>query len=699
AIAGLLLCVAGIASAVEPCGQVAEIQRERKKEDPDVTEFKIPANLAHACLLSVPFNVNNSLRLLDGLSYFWDSQSTKGWLPNPPKGYDLPPTDLDAGLEKIRQKALSGGYTGEYMFQLDLQTLVTSVHDGHFHMDLDLLTVFSFIRYDVGSLVSLSLRGKDFPRLYVLDDLKKSSKPSAIGNKHAIDPKSAVKTIDGEDSVKWMEEWSLNGGSQDRDALYNQMLAGLPRVPHRRRGGFRYPGSVYPGDKTTLGFYNGTVRDFSNWAFFDVSFTGVKDGETFYDKFCTGRDDESGVNRMGGLDYYFKESDRKTPRLISSPISNPQPPSRLAARELPPYVKPDVNSTDGIVEGYFLKNRFPRTAVLVVKEFIAKGNTTEMDLSYTIAAFLEQCRKMKTKKLIIDVSGNEGGLVFLGYDLFKQLVPNGKILTPSNMRATEQLNAVGTRANELLNKPLDPRAAEAENLRYSGYDLDTYITVDGTKFPSWPDLYGPEILPQDNYTHPTKWDLDNIKMTLATGPFIVSGYGNRTKIPPSPFSMRDMVIVTDGICASTCSIFTDLMRRHGSKFIAVGGRPQHGPMQAVGGVKGANVLTYRYLYYVIWLLYEKLSTVEERALLEKTRVGKMYHIGLYVLGRMATRGKNAAVNFRNAIWNEDKARTPRQFVYEPAECKTFFTPDALYDPLAWWTRLAKSWWGLKEICV
>lgn len=34
AIAGLLLCVAGIASAVEPCGQVAEIQQEHKKEKP-----------------------------------------------------------------------------------------------------------------------------------------------------------------------------------------------------------------------------------------------------------------------------------------------------------------------------------------------------------------------------------------------------------------------------------------------------------------------------------------------------------------------------------------------------------------------------------------------------------------------------------------------------------------------------------------
>lgn len=218
-----------------------------------------------------------------------------------------------------------------------------------------------------------------------------------------------------------MEEMSLTGLGQDRDTLYNQMLYGLPRIPRRRRGGFRQRGGIYPGDKTTLGFYNGTVREFTNSAFFDDSFVGVKDGETFYETFCTGRDNESGKERIGGLDYYFKPGDKKVPRVIGSPVSIPQPPSRLAARELPPYVKPDVNSTDGIVEGYFLKGWFHHTAVLVVKEFIAKGNTTEMDLSYTIANFLALCRKNRTKKLIIDVSGNGGGLVFLGFDLFKQV--------------------------------------------------------------------------------------------------------------------------------------------------------------------------------------------------------------------------------------------------------------------------------------
>jgi hypothetical protein len=47
-------------------------------------------------------------------------------------------------------------------------------------------------------------------------------------------------------------------------------------------------------------------------------------------------------------------------------------------------------------------------------------------------------------------------------------------------------------------------------------------------------------------------------------------------------------LLYDGFCASTCSIFSELMKNLGGvQSIAVGGRPQLGPMQGVGGVKGS----------------------------------------------------------------------------------------------------------------
>jgi hypothetical protein len=41
----------------------------------------------------------------------------------------------------------------------------------------------------------------------------------------------------------------------------------------------------------------------------------------------------------------------------------------------------------------------------------------------------------------------------------------------------------------------------------------------------------------------------------------VSGYGDRSNLAPQPFTAEDIVLVYDGFCASTCTIFSDAMKR------------------------------------------------------------------------------------------------------------------------------------------
>jgi hypothetical protein len=49
----------------------------------------------------------------------------------------------------------------------------------------------------------------------------------------------------------------------------------------------------------------------------------------------------------------------------------------------------------------------------------------------------------------------------------------------------------------------------------------------------------------------------------------------------------------DGMCSSTCAIASELLKDQGDvRTIAVGGRPQEGPMQGVGGTKGAQVFSW-----------------------------------------------------------------------------------------------------------
>jgi hypothetical protein len=41
--------------------------------------------------------------------------------------------------------------------------------------------------------------------------------------------------------------------------------------------------------------------------------------------------------------------------------------------------------------------------------------------------------------------------------------------------------------------------------------------------------------------------------------------------------------LTDGACSSTCALMVEMFKQVGVQTIVAGGRPDHGPMQAVGG--------------------------------------------------------------------------------------------------------------------
>jgi hypothetical protein len=76
---------------------------------------------------------------------------------------------------------------------------------------------------------------------------------------------------------------------------------------------------------------------------------------------------------------------------------------------------------------------------------------------------------------------------------------------------------------------------------------------------------------------------------------IISGTNNRTGFT-QVFNASDMILLYDGYCASTCTVFSELMKTLGGvQSIAVGGRPQLAAMQGVGGVKGSNIQEFKTL--------------------------------------------------------------------------------------------------------
>jgi C-terminal processing protease CtpA/Prc len=82
------------------------------------------------------------------------------------------------------------------------------------------------------------------------------------------------------------------------------------------------------------------------------------------------------------------------------------------------YPSPVVELESGEVAGYFVDDD---TAVLSISAFLAGEQQQDQRFSQVITAFLNQCQKSGKTKLIIDVTSNGGGAIFLGYDAFKQV--------------------------------------------------------------------------------------------------------------------------------------------------------------------------------------------------------------------------------------------------------------------------------------
>jgi hypothetical protein len=124
------------------------------------------------------------------------------------------------------------------------------------------------------------------------------------------------------------------------------------------------------------------------------------------------------------------------------------------------------------------------------------------------------------------------------------------------------------------------------------------------------------------------------------------------------------------------------------KSIAMGGRPNRAPIQGVGGVKGAQSVTYDYIYAYAQRAQTLASATPAQ---------------LKILSKLTTlpmdRSTFAGVNLRDQILRGNlEDGLPAQFVYEAADCRLFYTREMVKDVTALWEAAANAAWGDGE-CV
>ncbi|KAI0098029.1 hypothetical protein GGR51DRAFT_565920 [Nemania sp. FL0031] len=646
-------------ATTEPCVVARDAFTSQVSASPGVVPT-MAASQAYECLKSVPVHKEPAIRLLDDLKPFLEWQSDQAFLKDPPSNYPYPPVDLLGELEAIRSNLQAGKYSSELEWQEDLfENIVGKPHNGHLAYHPDLLTVpFEWVR--PWTLVSVSEDGSLFPVIKVLED---ATSPSRVAK---------------------------SSNSQDPDAGYNTMFFSQANKAGLQANGYFEGGGrerfFYPGNATSLTFANGTTvekRNIAKFHYGPYDWNNVRDAETMHKEFCRGA-------------YYTESSratarDAKSTRRLIAPNrihSYPQPPSRLVSRQdegevnqIDGYPAPVLITDDQTVSGYFIDEPgFEDVAVLVMLSF----SSDFVSFQSAVQEFFAKAIEAGKTKLIVDVQANGGGTILQGYDTFRQIFPDIVQDGPSRWRSSSSFNALSQTFSPLCanyTPKVDFQELDNPCTTVNNWRNDLNDTND--RFTSYADKFGPVMVSGDSYTNYMEWDPANPVLTRQAFDTDITGYGRRKNFTRPFGGPENIVLLYDGYCASTCTIFSQFMK-HGAgvKSIAMGGRPKEGLIQGVGGVKGSQVYPFRQMGVLAELA---LSYTEDPALInELKRLDDTYLSGRspYQL---------PVVNVRDAVLpGELETGIPTQFITELADCRLYWTEPMIRNTGEIWKAAAQA---------
>ncbi|CAI6042755.1 unnamed protein product [Clonostachys chloroleuca] len=695
-------------TSTDPCAAVATEQAKAftniPKDGDLVLSALFDADTAYKCALSVPFNKDHALQMLDLALQYAGFQTTLAYLKNPPQSYLQAPVDVMDRFNQIRQKINGNKYPTLYDFDLDMLALVRDTHEGHFSLPTGVLNLFKWSLPD--TLVSFSKDGKEIPQVYSAKDVFRNvSDPSPVvqlGGKSVFEYlRSYASNTSDLGLVEPHAEWNVimqnsaysfgASGSDDYQSYYPGYFESTP---------------VYNGPSITGSFANGTRFEWKYQAGSNqlLGQGNLTSGQDIYDNYVMNPDFGSNRKRATG-----PFDPRKLP---GSPVIKRDTPAVSAtAVPLPNYPKNPIViqanfSSGGIVSGYILES--DSIGVLSIPSFNAQdGKADPLSFHDAVAGFISQASSKGMKKVVIDLSGNGGGNVNLGYDTFKQFFPSGQPGSAVRARVTPQVNTYGSIVTGIARDngtffDSDVKASfAAVTLGAGQVNADYTLNQNRSAWKSWGSFCTPQAIHGDNFTKLATYNLTDPRTTADLG-FQMANTNISQGAPAAPWAANDIIILLDGYCASTCNIFVDLMKNDaGVKTVAVGGVPQNSPMQGVAGTRGASV--------VPWYRYTGLSEAIGSLILDdpndSAKAFTAFGLNASDLNGLPPRTDQAPWNVREAGINAldmirfDSPQEPRQFAYEAANCRLFYTRDMIRDVSQVWRAAVQVAGGDNSQCV
>ncbi|KAN0067577.1 hypothetical protein V8E54_014446 [Elaphomyces granulatus] len=662
-------------------------------------QFVFNASLAYECLTSVPFNADVATRFLQYYNDTFQFQSTLSYLKNPPTSYQQPAVDVLQGLSELQAGIDNGIFSNEYKFEAALQTLLQATHDGHINLAAGILTAFSFA--SPREIISVSIDGVQPPKVYLTDDLFYSNyfeeyTPSPIATINGIDVVTYLTTFADKNSFGTLEphaDWNqlFTSPAQEIQLLFNVFSGGA---------------TFYPGDTITFGLENGTeIPDHFLAIYNSLGPTGpLETGGDFYNFFVLGFypasfDPDLVDNNLVNIST-TTPSDTPTP----TPTATPSPTSTATLSwDNSAYPNPDIAQPDlgefggGYVSGYFFRSS--SRAVLSIPSFDEYGDALNT-FDETIANFISAAQNAGLNKIVIDLQSNSGGQPLLAISTFKHFFPNIDPFAGSRLRAHHAADVMGNTITSYFDSldTSDPvYEALAANEWVSSDRLNAEVDPN-RNFSSWQEFFGPHEYNGDAFTTIQRYNLSSSVFDISAtndddggddGNFTVFGFTASTADEP-PFNAEDIILLTDGLCDSACTLFLESMHHEaGVRVVVVGGRPTTGPMQSASGSRGALDYSVASLDANIEFAQLLLNSSDPPSPDTYFLPNRTEENDVYI--------NYASINLRDQI--RVGGQTPLQFAYDAADCRIWFTPQTVYNYSALWNYAADAIWNKPSLCI
>lgn len=648
------------------------------------------------CLVSVPFDAAVALRFLDYYNTTMQFQSTLAYLRAPPAGYQQPAVDFQRQLAAIRANVTAGAYRNQYAFEADVQHLVQSLHDAHVYLVGGALSAFAF-----GSdytLMTVSVDGVQAPQVYFQEDV-------ARRGQYDISP---IVEINGQDAVEYLTQFAaVNAfGSLEPHGDWNQLMYSPIQDVLEYYDTFSGDATFYWGDGLNFTLANGTlIQDWWTALYINPDFTGpLTTGGDFYNYFVLGLLPASYDDVP--LPCVWNENITCPAYSNATADGNTTSPSNItswfnatngAFPADPAVAQHDLayGTGGGIVTGYVLDDM--SVGVLSIPSFDELGWTVG-NFSEAVDKFINISQTQNIAKIVIDLQGNSGGAVGLAFVTFGQFFPQLFPFAGSRRRSHALADVLGTTTTDYWNAislsgdPDDKYDGEASEWVIT----DRINALTGRNFTSWAEYYGPVAENGDTFSLVEQYDLGNEEFDWAAfdewAPVNYVNGVNTSAVPP--WNAEDVIILTDGVCSSTCALFLEMMTTQaGVRTVVVGGRPEPGPMQAAGGSRGALAYSGAQLDLDIQQALDDGPTPAAAALLPPLdNTTGLRDSGMYLL--------TAALNLRDQVRSANYTSTsadgggvlPLQFAYEAADCRLYWTLDNALNMTRLWADAASAMW-------